>query len=47
MYVAISIIYLLCVYLQEANELYQLFHIRNQLYRKAYRHKTTVAVEEM
>ncbi len=35
------------MFVQEAPELYQLFHIRNQLHRQGYQHKTSLCVERM
>lgn len=32
---------------QEATNLYEMFHTRSMLHRKAYQHKTTNIIEEM
>ena len=39
--------HILFIYFQEVGNLYEMFHTRNTLHRRAYQHKTSNAVEQM
>ena len=41
------IVYISDMITQEVTNLYEMFHVRSMLHRRAYQHKTTNIIEEM